>query len=741
MGRSVYRLICFISIALVIGCDRMEYYDSNYTPSANLYYLKPSDSRFDYEKSSAHQVVFTIESMDTKWKLINSNDWFTLSPSTGEKTEQVTIDIQENPSGEKSRMGIFELQSAHSDWTYNQSMTVSQMASSPFLTIEDDYLYYGGGAEQKTITIETNCEWTPSTNDNWLVVEKVHNDLIVTAEPNIDNSYRYADIKISYQRTYKSIRIVQYPAKVTVSDLSLSCENTASDMIVSVNSEADWTSTVSNSWISVTPSSGNAGAQDIKISVTPNASVSSRKGYVTFFIGHNKRTQIEITQRGFYIESSIDKLDFSSKVQSTNLNIYSNTSWTIESFPEWVSLSVQNGDGNGTVKITTEENHSVDPRTGELVITKEALNISSIVQITQKGKKFSLENSYMEFPHYASSQVLKLNSELQWKSFVSQEWISTNPLSGDTGGLINVSVLDNNTYEERDGNVTFMVNGKSSTLAVHQQSKYFTIENKVFNFNSQGGSVNITFGTNEKWNITVENSPEWVLLSDNEGAGDGNVLLSVADNPSVKSRTATVDIITETGRIYRIPISQSSRYLRANTQSISFFAHGGNIDFTVETDGNYKVYVSDTWINVYDNSNGNISVTTDINDKEEPRRGMVTIELTDLKDGEMKIIVPVIQLGHGLSFVKNEYLVDEDWNDIGYNTFILSIKHFSNDVDWNSAFDNSMEIIKNTYSNDIDWNTSIENSNDITIDDFGNDSEWNESADNNISINQNGYEE
>ena len=148
-----------------------------------------------------------------------------------------------------------------------------------------------------------------------------------------------------------------------------------------------------------------------------------------------------------------------------------------------------------------------------------------------------------------------------------------------------------------------------------------------------------------------------------------------------------------------------------------------------------------TWINVYDNSNGNISVTTDINDKEEPRRGMVTIELTDLKDGEMKIIVPVIQLGHGLSFVKNEYLVDEDWNDIGYNTFILSIKHFSNDVDWNSAFDNSMEIIKNTYSNDIDWNTSIENSNDITIDDFGNDSEWNESADNNISINQNGYEE
>lgn len=720
MGRYVYRLVCFISIALVIGCDRMEYYDSNYTPSANLYYLKPSNTRFDYEKSSSHQVVFTIESRNTKWNLVNSNDWFTLTPSIGEKTEQVTIDIQENPSGDNSRMGIFELQSAHSDWAYNKTMTVSQMASSPFLTIEDDYLYYGGGAEQKTITIETNCEWTPSTNDNWLVVEKVNNDLIVTAEPNIDNSYRYADIKISYQKTYKSIRIVQYPAKVTVSDLFLSCENTASNMIVSVNSEADWTSTVSNSWISVTPSSGNAGAQDIKISVTPNASVSSRKGYVTFFIGHNKRTQIEITQRGLYIESSIDKLDFSSKVQSTNLNIYSNTSWTIESYPEWVSLSAVNGDGNGTVKITTEENHSVNPRTGELVITKEALDISSIVQITQKGKYFSLENSYMEFPHYASSQVLKLNSELKWKSLVSQEWITTNPQSGNVGGYINVSVLDNNTYEEREGNVTFMVNGKSTILSVHQLSKYFTIEDKVFNFNSQGGSVNITFGTNEKWNVIVENSPEWVILSSTEGEGDGNILISVTDNPSVESRTATVDIITETGRIYRIPISQSSRYLRANTQSISFFAHGGNIDFTVETDGNYKVYVSDTWINVYDNSNGNISVTTDMNDKEEPRRGMVTIELTDLKDGEMKIIVSVIQLGHGLSFVKNEYLVDEDWNDIGDNTFILSIKHFTNDVDWNCA---------------------IENSNDISIDDFDTDSEWNESADNNISINQNGYEE
>lgn len=744
MKNIIYKLWYTVLVAILFtGCDDLYDETDGYAPSALLRYLHTSKISFEYEKSSAHQIEFTVEALETQWEFSNGNDWISLSPQTGKETTTVTMNIQENPSGDESRIGFFELRSLETDWTYSKTLCVSQMASTPYLEVEKDYVSLGGDGEEKEVSITSNCNWAASS-PYWINVRKdaTGNKLYISASPNADKYSRSGIVTIVYKNESKYINVYQYPSTIKASDASLSFENSASEVALSLTAEADWTSSASDSWISVNPSRGNAGTHEVKISVAPNTTVSDRKGYVSFLTSGNEKAQIEIEQRGLYLKTDINVLEFStSREETLPLKVISNTSWKVESYPVWLSLSVLSGAGNATIEITTNDNPIVDSRSGSIVLTQEGLDLSCEIAVMQVGKAFELSALYMEFPHYASSQTLKLRSELPWTSFINGEWLSTNRQSGTTDTDVTVSVLENNSYDEREGNVTYMVDGKSMVLSVHQQPKYFIIEDKVFDFTSNGGKVNISFSTNEKWTATIENEQDWLSLSQTSGEGDGNITLSVGDNPSVNSRSAVVVIDTGIGHTYRIPVSQSARYLKVDTQSLGFFAYGGSQNIIVNTDGDYKITVSDSWITIDDSITGMMNVTVSMNQEEEARRGTVSIELTDLTEGSLTIVIPVIQLGQGASFIKEEYPIDKDWNISEKHGFELSITGFTTDKDWSSSSTSIVNLIKTGYREETDWNPSSDKTGEFSKDGYENETNWENSSEQSATVGKSNYKD
>ena len=101
MERRIYRLISLVFIAFLCGgCEDLYGEFGDFTPSAFMRYLRLSETSFEYESSRAHKVQFVVESMDTEWGFSNSNNWFTLSPNKGNTTTEISMSIQENPSGE-----------------------------------------------------------------------------------------------------------------------------------------------------------------------------------------------------------------------------------------------------------------------------------------------------------------------------------------------------------------------------------------------------------------------------------------------------------------------------------------------------------------------------------------------------------------------------------------------------------------------------------------------------------------
>mgnify|MGYP002749621267 FL=1 len=697
----------------------------------SAHWLKPSQTNFEYYLASAFSETFTIESFETPWKFSDVADWFTLTPSSGNASASVSLTTQENKSANNARTAIFYLQSHDPDWNYNCAMSVSQAKATPILSVDETSLSFGGSASQQTVNVTSNCVWAASCSDSWVTLSSdvVSGKINISVSANPQTTYRNGTIYIAYDNDKStSIRVVQSPANITSSVYTLQYENVASKYNLTIDSEADWTSVVSDSWITVNPNSGKAGKTIVSIEVTPNTSISPRTGYIAIKTGTAERLQIAVSQKGIYIEAE-ESLSFSSIEESKKLSIRSNTSWTVTSKPNWLTLSKESGEGNSEVIVAASDNPNTSSRSGEIVLSQTGLSILCKVKVTQLGKFLSTDVTLLEFSDKASQLTFNLVSDALWTSTQTANWFTTNPTSGRGNATITVAAEDNNTTEERTGTINYAYADKTAYVNVHQLAKFMTIDNQSFEFESRGGSHTIQLSTNDEWTAEMEHDVSWLKLSKSSGTGNAVITLTAEDNASVNTRSTTIIINTKYSQSIRILVSQKPRHLSVSTQSILFFANGGTSEVVnIDTDGTYEIKSDAQWFTVNKGAGNTFTVYATKNSSEEIRRGKITISLIDLKEGSLALELTVSQVGEGGSFILNGYPEDNDWNYVGSGSLAVTITSYTSDKNWDESFGGTLTVKVSGYSTDQDWNINDRSSCRVSINTYGIDSDWNNAS-------------
>lgn len=348
-------------------------------------------------------------------------------------------------------------------------------------------------------------------------------------------------------------------------------------------------------------------------------------------------------------------------------------------------------------------------------------------------------NKTLEFGVKASSQPLNIISELPWQSTISDEWISTDIAQGNGNETVNVSVTETQSYEERFGTIDYHVVDKNISVNIHQLAKYFTITDNSFRFDSKGGITNLTFSANEAWSIEVADSVEWVALSQTSGEGNGKVKITVADNPSMKGRETTLSIKTSVGQTIDIVVKQDARYLRTDAKSFSYFAFGGENTFIIDTDGTYKVESSEEWITLQKQSSTTWNVCVAKNTEAIVRQGAVTIQLTDLAEGEKIISIPITQTYEGGIYIDRAFEEEIKWDVTTGDSLSISIQSFTTDSCWNSAED-IIVISKKEYDEDSIYDSLNGDSINVSKGEYQGDAWYNSSQNDTIRINKNDYQ-
>ncbi|MDE5822441.1 MAG: BACON domain-containing protein [Paramuribaculum sp.] len=728
MNKLILYIIAGALFLGLTGCKDDFDPNGNLEPSISAHWLSPSKTNFNNYLSSAFSENFSIESLETPWKFSDVPDWISLTPSTGNASASVTLWAQENNNANNSRTAIFYLQSNDPDWNYSRAMSVSQAKALPALSVEETALTFGGNASQQTINVTSNCTWSASCLDSWVALspDVTSGKLNISVSANLQDTYRSSTIYLSYGSGYStSLKITQSPAGIISSADTLLYENVASKYDVTIDSEADWSSNVSESWIIVTPDNGKAGKTSVSIEVTPNPSISSRTGYVSFQIGTTERLQIVIQQRGIYIEAD-KSLTFSSIVESKQLSILSNTSWTVTGKPNWLNLSKETGEGKDVITVTTSDNPNTTSRIGEIVLSQVGLSIECKVKVTQLGKTLSTDVNLLELSDKEGQMTFNLISDAAWTSTHVGDWFTTSPTSGSGNATITVAAEENKTTEERTGTINYAYLDKNTSVNVHQLAKYMTIDNRTFEFDSKGGSHTIELSTNDEWTAEIEHNASWIKLSKSSGSGNTIITLTAEDNASVNTRSTAVVISTKSAQSIRILVSQKPRHLSVSTSSILFFANGGTSEvFAINTDGTYEIKSDAEWFTVNKGEGNTFTVQATKNSSKEMRRGKIAISLTGLKEGSLSLELTVVQAGEGnSSFIINGFTEDSDWNCIG-GSLTVTIKGYTSDKNWDENVGATLTVKVIGFSTDNDWNKNDSSSCSVSINTYGADKDWN----------------
>lgn len=141
-------------------------------------------------------------------------------------------------------------------------------------------------------------------------------------------------------------------------------------------------------------------------------------------------------------------------------NITSTITWTASSNCDWLKISPEEGEGNGTIKIEYYANSLITERTGTITIKGKDV-ADKTISITQKGKVVNLSVTPLTYPAPATIGTTNLivTCNTNWTATSTEPNWLTCTANGTGNGSIQVNYSANNLLTQRSGIISVSANG------------------------------------------------------------------------------------------------------------------------------------------------------------------------------------------------------------------------------------------------------------------------------------------
>ena len=397
-------------------------------------------------------------------------------------------------------------------------------------------------------------------------------------------------------------------------------------------------------WIQISPMRGSKNSnQLVSITCKENTTVKDRIGVFVFRSRGNDwnySTSVTVSQvRSVYqaIPES-DSIVFAWTASQAIVNINANNDeWTVNpqrDLSGWCTVVKK----TGAIEINCSENASIVPRSGYLTIS--TADGSQRVKISQAGVQVgvSVENSdsvKINFSDKASRATIEIKTQAKvaWSATTDDDWITISPTQGRGSATITVSVRENSYGPARTGKIRVQAYDYVQEVIVFQNGKYLEVSSQTLSFDSRGGELVLSLKSNDGW--IAESDSEWLLLSEDIGDGDCEILLTVSENNSIYSRSGNITISPNIAAPVIMNVAQAGRYLAISDSSSIVFGHGGIAQKTilVNTDGTFDVTTDCEYVTIVKEEDRFTIYMADFN-ATAPIEGNVYVIMTGLPTGD-----------------------------------------------------------------------------------------------------------
>ena len=635
-------LLYLITCLVMAGCSE-SVFDASRAPSMFKRYLSVSSESLSFGPEASTKSL-DLESDDTPWQVTIPADWVSADVRSGNSSTKLNFSAKPNNSADTSRVSIVQVSSAVDDWNRTFPVTIAQSKAQPYIRLSEDALTLSASQQTLSINVESNTEFTAASNASWLHCSLAGAALVLTIDENDTDMERSCTVTLkskSYGAISKSINIRQKIANITSTKETLSFGHEASSQSIVIESEASWNATAS-SWIGVTPSSGKAGQNTVRIEVPRNASANVRGGSVYFNITSSSYVEIPILQEGITLSVNKNELHFDSFGGAESITVASNDEWEVLSCPDWLTLSAMKGKGDATIQANVEENNSTKTKEGNIVISSIGGLITRTIHVSVAAKKVEYGDASLFFGYAASTQSVSFVTDARWSLSTDADWINVDKTSGTGDAILNIIVDENMTTEERNGRIDLIIADRQFVITVRQECKFLTISSEAFEFDALAGTSILSIASNASWTADVIEGTEWLSVTPSKGTNDVTVTISVIENNSTSLRKGRIKVEVPGARSFFIDVTQERKFIKTNMASIHFTQAGGQITFNVITNGMYEVSRISSWFGYIRNDNV-ITVVAPENTTGCERSGALMFNLTGIDGGSNSVMVPVIQ--------------------------------------------------------------------------------------------------
>jgi len=241
--------------------------------------------------------------------------------------------------------------------------------------------YSFGVASRFNVTATSNVEWLTIGN---IDRDDLSHTLNYSVTQNLSSSSREGVITIkngfntfTYVVTQSEVETVSGPAQLVYANQA------RNNNIATITSNASWSASASDSWITLISSSGN-GNGSIQFDLTENnnqfadrvgtITVTTSSGYASHVI------TIAQSQAASIINDVVDQNISSDASNSESFTVNSDIGWTATTNTDWITITTGTGnDGDNVVYSVTQNTDTENDRTGSITLTSD--NNTNVVTV------------------------------------------------------------------------------------------------------------------------------------------------------------------------------------------------------------------------------------------------------------------------------------------------------------------------------------------------------------------------
>lgn len=314
-------------------------------------------------------------------------------------------------------------------------------------------------------------------------------------------------------------------------------------------------------------------------------------------------------------------LNFAAEGESVTVALTSNGDWTVDSYPEWLTVNPTSGKGDATLTLTASVNESEESRSGEMQVTTKDHSASlTVTQEPREASFFHLSPTEIEADATGGSYEVMVTANCDWTINNTADWIHCEPTSGHGNGIVTINIDPIETdVDDREANIVF-VDTENNSMSVHvmQHSPlnvFINLTPSILVFEYTGGVGEVTVYSNSNWTVSCDAS--WVTLSATSGSGNGNLEVTVTENPTMlETRMTNIRFVIETGEAATLFIKQEGapdpHFLEVTPTEFNFGKEGGTAEITVSCDTDWEAQLQSDWASLSQltgNGNGTITLT------------------------------------------------------------------------------------------------------------------------------------